>query len=73
MDQTRLLALSPVDGRYATAAFPLRALFSEAGLIGERIRVEALWLLELARSAPHLAGAAMSSEVAARATALATA
>ncbi len=71
MDQTRLLAISPVDGRYAAAAEPLRALFAESGLINERIRVEALWLLELARSVPQLAGAALSSDTAARATALA--
>jgi adenylosuccinate lyase len=71
MDQTRLLAISPVDGRYAAAADPLRALFAESGLINERIRIEALWLLELARSVPQLAGAALSSETAARATALA--
>jgi adenylosuccinate lyase len=71
MDQTRLLALSPVDGRYAGVADPLRALFSEAALIKERVRVEALWLLELARSVPQLSGAALSPEVIARATTLA--
>ena len=71
MDQTRLLAISPVDGRYAAAAEPLRALFGEAGLIRERIRVEAAWLLELAASVPQLAGAALPPAVAARAAALA--
>ena len=71
MDQTRLLAISPVDGRYAAAALPLRVLFAEAGLINERIRVAALWLLELVRSVPQLAGAAMPPEAAARARALA--
>jgi len=71
MEQSRLLALSPVDGRYATAADPLRPLLSESGLIRERIRVEALWLLELSRSLPQLPGAALSPAVAARATALA--
>jgi adenylosuccinate lyase len=71
MDQTRLLAISPVDGRYAAAADPLRALFAEAGLINERIRIEALWLLELTRSLPQLAGAALPAEAAARAAALA--
>jgi adenylosuccinate lyase len=70
MDQTRLLAISPIDGRYAAAAEPLRALFAEAGLIRERIRVEALWLLELARSIPQLAGAALPKPVIERATAL---
>ncbi len=33
----------------ARATEPLRALLSEAGLIRERIRIEALWLLHLAR------------------------
>ena len=71
MDQSSLLAISPVDGRYAAAAEPLRALFCEAGLIRERIRVEALWLLQLAQSVPQLAGAALPPSVAARAAALA--
>ncbi len=42
-----LEALSPVDGRYAQAAAPLRAILSEAGLIRQRIRIEARWLLFL--------------------------
>ncbi len=42
-----LEALSPVDGRYAQAAAPLRASLSEAALIRQRIRIEALWLLFL--------------------------
>jgi adenylosuccinate lyase len=71
MDQTRLLAISPIDGRYAAGADPVRALFAEAGLINERIRVEALWLLELVRSVPQLAGAALAPQTAARAAALA--
>ena len=71
MDQTRLLAISPIDGRYAAAAEPLRALFAESGLINERIRIESLWLLELSRSAPQLSGAALSAQVKARAEALA--
>jgi len=70
MDQTRLLAISPVDGRYAAAAEPLRALFAESGLIRERIRVEASWLLELAAAVPDLAGAGLSGAVRARAAAL---
>lgn len=71
MDQTRLLAISPIDGRYAAAAEPLRALFAEAGLIRERIRIEALWLLELAASVPHLAGATLPETVRSCAAALA--
>jgi adenylosuccinate lyase len=38
-----LNALSPIDGRYAPTSEPLRPYFSEAALIRERIRVEALW------------------------------
>jgi adenylosuccinate lyase len=71
MDQSSLFAISPVDGRYAAAAEPLRALFSESGLIRERIRVEALWLLELARALPRLAGAALAPAAATRAAGLA--
>jgi adenylosuccinate lyase len=41
-------ALSPLDGRYAPKLAALRALFSEAGLMRERVRVESAWLLALA-------------------------
>ena len=64
-------ALSPVDGRYRAATEPLRDLLSEAGLIRERIRVEAQWLLHLSASVPQLAGASLSPEVIARARRLA--
>ena len=47
-----LSALSPVDGRYAHSAAPLRDHLSEAALIRARIRVEAAWLLTLARTRP---------------------
>jgi adenylosuccinate lyase len=66
-----LEALSPVDGRYRASAAPLRALLSEAGLIRERIRIEAQWLLHLAAAVPQLAGAQLAPAVAARARALA--
>jgi len=72
MDQTSLQALSPLDGRYAAALAPLRALLSESGLIRERIRVEALWFLALADGAPALAGAKLSGAVRACARELAT-
>ena len=52
MDPSALTALSPVDGRYAVAAAPLRDYLSEAALIRERIRIEALWFEQLA--APEL-------------------
>src|SRR3974390_353840 len=47
MDSFALNALSPVDGRYAATSEPLRAYFSEAALIRERIRIEALWFCQL--------------------------
>jgi adenylosuccinate lyase len=49
-----LEALSPVDGRYRLATAPLRGLLSESGLIRERIRIEAQWLLHLSASVPQL-------------------
>lgn len=63
MDSSHLHALSPVDGRYAATAAPLRDVFSESALILERIRVEALWLQHLAAAAPELAGSSFSSAV----------
>jgi adenylosuccinate lyase len=45
---TSLNAISPIDGRYADKAAELRPLFSERGLIRQRVRVEALWLKALA-------------------------
>jgi adenylosuccinate lyase len=64
-------ALAPVDGRYRAATAPLRALLSEAGLIRERIRIEAHWLLHLAAAAPQLPGAQFPDAVQERARALA--
>jgi len=51
MDSNALTALSPLDGRYARRLEPLARLFSEAGLIRQRVRVELAWFR-------HLAGAA---------------
>ena len=48
MTLTPLTALSPLDGRYAAKVEPLRAHFSEFGLIRNRIRVEIEWLKALA-------------------------
>ena len=44
---TPLTALSPLDGRYEKKIAPLRALFSEYGLIYLRVQVEIRWLLTL--------------------------
>ena len=41
-------ALSPLDGRYAHRLAEVRHLFSEAGLMRERVRVECAWTLALA-------------------------
>jgi len=43
-----LAALSPLDGRYATTADPLRGYFSEQALIRYRLRIELEWLQALA-------------------------
>jgi len=43
-----LLALSPIDGRYAGKVDALRPIFSEYGLIKARVHVEVEWLLALA-------------------------
>jgi adenylosuccinate lyase len=43
-----LAALSPLDGRYARTAEPLRPYFSEQALIRYRLRVELAWLQALA-------------------------
>ena len=43
-----LLALSPLDGRYAGKVEALRPVFSEFGLVHARVRVEVEWLLALA-------------------------
>ncbi|HVI60178.1 MAG TPA: adenylosuccinate lyase [Luteimonas sp.] len=46
--ESQLLALSPLDGRYAGKADALRPVFSEYGLVKARVRVEVEWLLALA-------------------------
>jgi adenylosuccinate lyase len=43
-----LAALSPLDGRYARTADPLREHFSEQALIRYRVRIELAWLEALA-------------------------
>lgn len=45
-----LLALSPLDGRYATKVEPLRAHLSEFALLRWRVWVEAQWFLALAQA-----------------------
>ena len=71
MPSSSIEALSPIDGRYRAATEPLRALLSEAGLIRERIRIEAHWLLHLGASVPQLPHALLSAPVRRRAEELA--
>ena len=52
-------ALSPLDGRYAAKLTAVRRLFSEAGLMRERVRVECAWLLALAEGPAAAALAAL--------------
>jgi adenylosuccinate lyase len=48
MELSPIIALSPLDGRYAEKMGNLRAHFSEYGLIKNRVRVEVAWLKALA-------------------------
>ena len=48
MDPTTLTALSPLDGRYARKAAPLRQYLSEYALIKYRTLIEVRWLQHLA-------------------------
>src|SRR5882757_4032438 len=48
MSATAIEALSPLDGRYAGKLAAVRYIFSEAGLMRERVRVECAWTLALA-------------------------
>jgi adenylosuccinate lyase len=47
---SNLTAISPIDGRYAKSTQELRDIFSEYGLIKNRIVVEVAWLIQLADS-----------------------
>src|SRR5579871_2238724 len=66
-------ALSPLDGRYADKCAPLRALLSESALIRHRVRIEAEWLLFLARDLKLPELAQLAPAVLKRASALAAA
>jgi adenylosuccinate lyase len=46
-----LLALSPLDGRYAAETAPLRDFFSEFAYLRDRVRIEADYLIALSRGA----------------------
>lgn len=71
MTANSLTALSPLDGRYATKADPLRPIFSEFGLMHRRVLVEVRWLLALSEH-PAIAEVSAFGEASRRAlTALA--
>jgi adenylosuccinate lyase len=53
-ETAHLMALSPLDGRYAVKVDALRGQFSEFALIRQRVRVELAWLQALA-DAPAIA------------------
>jgi adenylosuccinate lyase len=48
MELTALTAISPVDGRYGSKVSVFRSIFSEYGLIRNRVTVEIRWLQTLA-------------------------
>ena len=50
MQLESLTAISPIDGRYAAKTEPLRAIFSEYGLIRQRVIVEVRWLQALSEN-----------------------
>jgi adenylosuccinate lyase len=60
-----LLALSPLDGRYASKVAALRPVFSEFGLMQRRVVVELRWLAALAAAPGIVEVAPLSSAAAA--------
>ena len=71
MSDAQLLALSPLDGRYAGKVEALRPIFSEYGLIRARVKVEVEWLLALGREPGVVELPAFSTAATARLRALA--
>jgi adenylosuccinate lyase len=71
MSDAQLLALSPLDGRYAGKVDGLRPIFSEYGLIRARVKVEVEWLLALAAEPAIVELPAFSAAAADRLRALA--
>ncbi len=63
MTDSRLNALSPLDGRYADQCADLALLFSETALIGARVRIEAAWFRQLAKSGRFAALAGLPGAV----------
>ena len=42
-----ITSISPIDGRYSNQTESLKPIFSEFGLIKNRVKVEILWLIAL--------------------------
>ena len=70
MHDAALLALSPLDGRYAGKVGALRPIFSESGLIRARVQVEVEWLLALAAEPAIVELPALPADAVARLRAL---
>ena len=49
MNYSPLLALSPLDGRYAAKVSSLRPIMSEMGYIQRRVQVEITWFIALSQ------------------------
>ena len=62
MDLSALSAISPIDGRYGDRLCELRPLFSEFGLIRQRVRVEIEWFKTLAGCAELTGGKPVEEE-----------
>src|SRR5678810_1198479 len=71
MSDAQLLALSPLDGRYAGKVEALRPVFSEFGLMHRRVLVEVRWLLALADESAIREVAALDAQARAFLTTLA--
>ena len=53
MTFNNLTSISPIDGRYSDKTIPLKAIFSEFGLIKYRLLVEVRWLEAMSNN-PHI-------------------
>ena len=50
MELSELTAITPLDGRYASKSAILRPIFSEYGLLKQRVTVEIAWIKTLANT-----------------------
>jgi adenylosuccinate lyase len=72
MESSALTALSPLDGRYAGKTEALRQLYSEYGLMRQRVRVELAWFAALAAEPGVAEVPSLSADAAAFLTTLGT-